>query len=115
MALYGAMAVRWGVPSVFVILYLAASIVGFFVYMFDKMAARRGGWRTQESTLLVLGLAGGWPGAILAQVFLRHKSSKPSFRWKFWATVLLNVAALVLLCSPYAPPEVRVLLHRLSP
>lgn len=109
------MAVQWGVPTVFAVLYVAASIVCFVAYRIDKAAARRGGWRIQESTLLYLGLAGGWPGAILAQVFLRHKSAKPSFRWKFWATVVLNVGAFAFLCSPYAPPEVRVFLEQLSP
>ncbi len=48
-----------------------------------------------------LALAGGWPGALLAQQWLRHKSAKQEFRAVFWATVVLNVAGLVLLCSPW--------------
>jgi uncharacterized membrane protein YsdA (DUF1294 family) len=92
------MAAQWGVPTVLAVLYPAASIVCYIAYWVDKRAAQSGGWRIKESTLLLLGLAGGWPGAILAQVFLRHKSSKPSFRWRFWLTVLLNVAAFAFLC-----------------
>jgi len=76
------------------------SIICFIAYAIDKSAARSGGWRTAESTLLVLGLAGGWPGAILAQQLLRHKSNKPSFRSAFWGTVVLNVVAFVLINSP---------------
>jgi len=42
-------------------------------------------------------LAGGWPGAILAQQWLRHKSSKLAFRRWFWCSVALNMALLIWL------------------
>lgn len=42
----------------------------------------------------------GWPGALLAQQFLRHKSTKAEFRSVFWTTVVLNVAGFAVLCSP---------------
>jgi uncharacterized membrane protein YsdA (DUF1294 family) len=86
-------ALPWLVPG----LYLAASVAAFAAYAFDKAAARNGEWRTKESTLLGLGLLGGWPGALAAQTLLRHKSSKPSFQAAFWLTVLLNCGALVWL------------------
>ena len=73
------------------------SAVTFFVYAWDKSAARLGHWRTQESTLLLMGLAGGWPGALAAQRLLRHKSSKAEYLRAFWATVLLNAAGLAYL------------------
>ena len=37
---------------------------------------------------------GGWPGALLAQDVLRHKTSKPGFLAIFWLMVALNVGAL---------------------
>ena len=77
--------------------YAALSLVTFVAYYLDKLAARRGAWRTSEGTLLFLGLAGGWPGALIAQETLRHKSKKPSFRAVFWVTVLINCAALAWL------------------
>lgn len=40
-----------------------ASAVTFLVYAWDKTAAEGGHWRTPESTLIGLALAGGWPGA----------------------------------------------------
>jgi uncharacterized membrane protein YsdA (DUF1294 family) len=80
--------------------FVAASVVTFFVYAIDKSAARRRAWRTPERTLHMLALAGGWPGALLAQQFLRHKSAKAEFRATFWATVFLNVADFVVFCSP---------------
>lgn len=80
----------WAVPA----LYLALSLLTFLAYGWDKSAARRGKWRTPESTLLLWGLVGGWPGGLLAQRLLRHKSSKQEFLTMFWLTVLLNFAAV---------------------
>lgn len=80
-----------GVPAV----YLAASVAAAVAYRNDKSAARSGAWRTPESTLHILALMGGWPGALVAQRVFRHKSAKPSFRLAFWSTVILNCGALV--------------------
>jgi uncharacterized membrane protein YsdA (DUF1294 family) len=80
--------------------YAGMSLLTFVVYAIDKAAARAQRRRTPESTLHMLALAGGWPGALLAQQWLRHKSVKQPFRVVFWLTVVLNVAGLVLLCSP---------------
>jgi uncharacterized membrane protein YsdA (DUF1294 family) len=81
--------------------YLAASATTFLAYAIDKSAAKRGAWRTSEQTLHLLALIGGWPGALLAQQTLRHKSSKSEFRSVFWGTVALNIAGFSFLASPY--------------
>jgi uncharacterized membrane protein YsdA (DUF1294 family) len=81
-------------PPGVIAIYGVVSILTFLVYRFDKSAARHGQWRTKESTLLFLGLAGGWPGAVLAQRVLHHKSRKQSFQVAFWGTVVINSAAL---------------------
>jgi uncharacterized membrane protein YsdA (DUF1294 family) len=75
--------------------YTIASLAAFVMYRTDKRAARTGGWRTRESTFHVLSLVGGWPGALIAQNILRHKSRKTSFQVTFWVTVAVNCAALV--------------------
>jgi uncharacterized membrane protein YsdA (DUF1294 family) len=90
----------WGVPAWVFSLYGVASLAAAATYAVDKSAARGGRRRVPESTLLTLGLLGGWPGAIVAQEYLRHKTSKASFRVRFWLTVALNVAAFVLLVTP---------------
>jgi uncharacterized membrane protein YsdA (DUF1294 family) len=77
--------------------YLAASVVAFAVYAADKSAARAGRRRTPENTLILLGLVGGWPGALVAQQTLRHKTRKTSFLAAFWLSVVLNVAVLAAL------------------
>ena len=56
--------------------------------------------RTPEARLHLYELLGGWPGALVAQQKLRHKSSKQAFREVFWSTVVLNVLGFVLLASP---------------
>ena len=74
--------------------YVLGSAVTFFIYAWDKSAAKNNGWRTPESTLHLLGLLGGWPGGVVAQRVLPHKSSKPQFLAVFWGTVALNCCAL---------------------
>lgn len=97
MGAVGMSAASGQIPVEVVAVYLALSVITFVLYALDKSAARRGAWRTSESTLQLLGLAGGWPGALIAQKILRHKSKKASFRRFFWVTVVLNCAALAWL------------------
>lgn len=80
-------------------IYIGTSLLTFIAYYMDKSAARNGDWRTQESTLHLLAIMGGWPGALVAQNRLRHKSRKISFQLVFWATVLMNCGALGWLLS----------------
>lgn len=90
----------WGVPNWFWGAYSAMSTATFIVYWLDKRAAQRGGWRVAEGTLHALSLACGWPGALLAQQLLRHKSAKREFRRFYWLTVAVNVAAFVAVFTP---------------
>ena len=87
-------------PALILAVYFIISLVTFIMYSIDKSAARNGDWRTPESTLHFLSLAGGWPGALIAQQKLRHKSKKQSFRAVFWGTVILNFSALIWLLTP---------------
>ncbi|PKI16419.1 DUF1294 domain-containing protein [Colwellia sp. 12G3] len=91
-------------PQKLVLIYLGVSFITFLAYAFDKSKAQRGAWRTQESTLHLLALIGGWPGAAIAQQMLRHKSKKAEFRVAFWFTVVANSAALAWLMSAHGEP-----------
>ncbi|MCE9677892.1 DUF1294 domain-containing protein [Shewanella sp. AS1] len=84
-------------PLALPVYYLAISLITWLAYYRDKRAARRGHWRTSENTLQLLSLLGGWPGALLAQHYLRHKSQKRAFRLGLYLMVLLNLGALVWL------------------
>lgn len=81
------------------IVYGAASLACFIGYALDKRAAERRNWRVSETILLLLGLVGGWPGAILAQEIFRHKTKKIAFRTLFWMSVAINMAAFVQLSA----------------
>jgi uncharacterized membrane protein YsdA (DUF1294 family)/cold shock CspA family protein len=80
--------------------YSLASCVAYLAYFLDKAASLKGRWRTPESTLHFFSVVGGWPGAMLAQRTLRHKTQKQSFQVTYWVTVVLNCAALGWLLSP---------------
>ena len=99
---YAAASFVWELPLLVALAYLVISLSCFVAYAIDKSAARNGGWRTPERTLLLLGLACGWPGALLAQQWLRHKTSKRSFQHMFWVTVVANILGFLYLCSTLA-------------
>ncbi|CDT76095.1 MULTISPECIES: cold shock and DUF1294 domain-containing protein [Vibrio] len=78
-------------------LYIVLSIFTYFMFAWDKQAALSGDWRTPEKTLYMLSLLGGWPGALLAQFQLRHKSRKQPFKFILWVAILLNVCGFLWL------------------
>lgn len=79
----------WWLPG----FYLLLSFVTFAFYAIDKKASIQGQWRTPELRLQLFAVVGGWPGALLAQNLLRHKSNKNSFLRVFWLMTLLNLGA----------------------
>lgn len=81
-----------GGSVLFIPLYLVMSVLTYMAYAGDKRAAQLGNWRTSENTLHVLALAGGWPGALMAQSQLRHKSKKQPFKTILWLTIFINMA-----------------------
>lgn len=72
--------------------YLSASLLAFGLYLHDKRSALRSGWRIPEARLHLVELFGGWPGALIAQQMLRHKTRKLSFQLVFWLIVLAHQA-----------------------
>ena len=77
--------------------YSVASLISFLVYGWDKRLAMQHGEnviRVPERTLHILGLIGGWPGSLIAQQWLRHKSKKRSFIAVLWLTIIVNCSAL---------------------
>ncbi|WP_394128700.1 DUF1294 domain-containing protein [Vibrio hepatarius] len=71
-------------------IYLLMSFVTFVTYAIDKRAAVKGQWRTSENTLHLMSLFFGWPGALVAQQTLRHKSQKQPFKAILWITIIMN-------------------------
>ncbi len=74
--------------------YLVASIVTFFVYGYDKKAAVLSALRIPERALHFMGLLGGWPGALIGQLYFNHKRNWRS-KWRFqlinWLIVAVHI------------------------
>lgn len=88
------------------------SLTTFVLYGWDKRRAIQGGERTPESTLHLLALFGGWPGALLAQPILRHKRAKRSFQVVFWLIVAAHEYAAIDLLAGW--PLARLIARSLS-
>ncbi len=87
LGLAGAVHVPWPL-----VIYTLMSAVAFAVYGVDKSRAARDAWRVSERTLHALEMLGGWPGALLAQHFFRHKRQKTAYLVVFWLIVVIHVA-----------------------
>lgn len=84
------------------ILYLAGiNLITFALFAWDKVRAIRGDWRIPEKTLLTLALAGGTPGAFIAQQRLRHKTRKQPFRSYLILIAVLHAVLIVALAVPF--------------
>ena len=88
------------VPIEFLYVYFLASFITLLVYGWDKWSAKRQRSRVSEQNLHLLALAGGWPGALVAQHLFHHKSSKKPFLMMFWFTVMLNIGGLIWFLTP---------------
>ena len=107
LVIVGASVFATKIPLLIFAIYMIASLFTFIMYAVDKSASMKGVWRINESTLHLLSLAGGWPGALVAQQMLRHKSKKQSFRLVFWVTVLLNCGTFVWLFTPTGAAKIQ--------
>lgn len=73
--------------------YAAMSIVTYMMFLFDKRRATEGGRRVPERTLHLMSMFGGWPGALVARVRLRHKTRKRGFSAVLWMIAVAHAAA----------------------
>lgn len=82
----------WGKLPWFVPAWIwSLSLITFIFYAHDKRRAHTRGWRVPERTLHGLAALGGWPGALIAQQRLRHKTIKRPFQRVTWAIVTLHL------------------------
>lgn len=104
LALIAVLAAVGTVPVALAGAWLALSALAYAMYASDKSAAGRGARRTPESTLHLLALLGGWPGALVAQQRHRHKTAKASFQAVFWITVVVNLLGTAWALAQMANP-----------
>jgi uncharacterized membrane protein YsdA (DUF1294 family) len=81
----------------YVVLINAAT---FLTFAWDKYCAGNGMWRVPERTLLTMAFAGGTPGAMAGQRWLRHKTRKEPFRSQLLLIAIVQVVALLALSLP---------------
>jgi uncharacterized membrane protein YsdA (DUF1294 family) len=77
---------------------VVVNIATAVAYVYDKTAARRGARRIRERTLWIMNLLGGFIGAWIVFLVMRHKTQHRSF-WivQSLATVLWVVILVVVL------------------
>ncbi|EBK8871746.1 DUF1294 domain-containing protein [Salmonella enterica] len=81
--------------------FLLANVLTLAIYGIDKTAARKTWRRVPESTLLVIGVVGGWPGAIVGQQLFRHKTQKQPFKTYFIVSVIVSILVTVAIYRLY--------------
>ncbi|MCL1123806.1 DUF1294 domain-containing protein [Shewanella surugensis] len=77
----------------------------FCAFAIDKSAAKKSQWRTKERTLHLLSLLCGWPGALIAQKLLRHKTQKQPFKKWLYLVIIINILIMyTVLFTPMFVP-----------
>ena len=72
--------------------FIAVSLIGSAVCLYDKLAAVRGWKRVPERTLFFWALVGGGPGVYITMLIIRHKTLHHIFMLGIPAVMLLQGA-----------------------
>ena len=84
-------------PAGLFIAFFINSLFTIAFYWEDKYLAQYKYWRIPEWSLHSWELFWGWPGAVVAQIAVRHKLRKKAFMALFCVCVLLNITLCWLL------------------
>jgi uncharacterized membrane protein YsdA (DUF1294 family) len=78
--------------------YLAIiNIITFIVYGIDKLKAKKGEWRIQEATLLLLAIIGGGIGAWCSVKVWHHKTLHKKFRYGIPLIIAIQIVIIIYL------------------
>ncbi|MBQ4916914.1 MAG: DUF1294 domain-containing protein [Muribaculaceae bacterium] len=82
-----------------ILIYLAIiNLCAFVAFGIDKLKARRGAWRTPESTLLLLAAIGGSFGSFLGMKVWRHKTQHKKFTILVPLLMAIHIAIISYFC-----------------
>lgn len=81
-------------PALAALWLLAVNIAAFAAFGIDKRAARAGGRRVAEATLLRLAFLGETPGAYAGRRVFRHKTRKQPFSGRLFRIAVIQMLAL---------------------
>ena len=82
-----------GLLRIAIIYLVILNLCTFFVFLWDKIRAKKGEWRVKESTILLLAAMGGTPAAFIARALFRHKTRKQPFGY---ILIAIAVAQIIL-------------------
>lgn len=85
------------IETCFIIYILIINIITYILYAYDKHQAKKHKWRVKESTLLLLPLIMGSPGALIAMYTLRHKTKHKKFTLLVPMLLILNIVTAISL------------------
>ena len=71
--------------------FIAVSVIGAVVCVYDKLAAARSWKRVPERTLFFWALVGGGPGVYASMLLIRHKTLHRSFMLGIPAIMILQL------------------------
>lgn len=77
------------------------NIGSFYYFALDKRKAKKHHQRIPENSLLIMTLAGGTAGSLLAMIVFNHKTRKKSFMLKMLAIIAVQVLSLYLIYNYY--------------
>lgn len=75
--------------------FVGLNLLAVALMMLDKKAAKKKAWRVPEASLFMLALLGASPAILACMQLLRHKISKPSFKWRIYVILWLQIMALL--------------------
>ena len=79
----------------FIAIYIIIiNIITFIYYGIDKLKAKKGKWRTPESTLIRLAVIGGSIGAYLGTKIWHHKSLHKKFKYGIPIILIIQIALI---------------------
>ncbi|MCW3173267.1 DUF1294 domain-containing protein [Shewanella subflava] len=83
-------------------IFIGINLLSFIITWYDKRIAAQNQTspdtqrnRISEKTLYIYALIGGWPAAIIAQQYFRHKTQKNAFKYRFWLCIAINMLLTV--------------------
>lgn len=71
--------------------FLSINIISFLMFGYDKLKAKRNGWRIPERRFFYLGLLGGAAGVYVGMRVFRHKTRHALFIYGIPILVALNI------------------------
>ena len=75
--------------------FIAVSVIGALVCIYDKLAAPRGWKRVPERTLFFWALIGGGPGVYQTMLLIRHKTLHRSFMLGIPAIMIFQIVIII--------------------